>query len=142
MRDNSRSTSAFIFLNLVCFALSFSILYGTEGCSGPGETKKSGGPYYYKHILQKMKTDFPVRPVDEISAGEAKTYTAYYVVHYDEKGRIVSCEKILHAKTDWSSRYYYSNDGYLEKEDLIDPDGKKTLIYYDRAGNIIKNGKR
>jgi|WetSurMetagenome_2_1015567.scaffolds.fasta_scaffold00263_28 hypothetical protein len=113
-------------------------LFMVAGCHGTDKPKLSGGPFYFENAMRKMKADFPVRPVDAITAEEISKYKTYYVAFYDEKGRIISCEKILHGKTHWLSKYIYSSSGYLEKEEYHNPAGEIIMIYYDKNQNVIK----
>jgi len=92
-------------------------------------------PHYYKSWGSYSK---PPIPEEEITFEEAKKLTAYYVAYFDEKKRLISFEKYLHNVPDWSAKYFYSDLGYLEKEEISKPDGTKVINQYDSKGKILK----
>ncbi len=89
----------------------------------------------------KQKSDFPLRPVRQISAEDAKRLSAYGVAYYDKSGRIISYTKFLNGKEYWASKYYYNPQGYLEKEEFLSPEKEIIYLYYDSSGNLLKEIK-
>jgi hypothetical protein len=101
-----------------------------------GEMAKNGQqPHYYKSWGSYSK---PPKPEGEITFEEAQKLTAYYVAYFDEKKRLISFAKFLHNVPDWSAKYFYSDLGYLEKEEISKPDGTKVINQYDSKGKILK----
>lgn len=127
---------------LKCIVIMIISIFIIAGCTHAEEPKmKTGVPYYFQWVAMKMKTDFPIRPVEQISKDDAQKMRAYYVAYYDNKGRIISCSKILDGKIDWITKYYYNTIGYLDKEEYTGPDGALIITYYDKLHNVIKKEK-
>jgi len=99
---------------------------------------RTGGPYYFESFEAKQQADFPIRPVRLISKEKASQLKAYGVAYYDNKGRIIVYSKMLEGKIDWSSKYFYNLEGYLEKEEYLKPEGITVYRYYDKKGNFLK----
>jgi len=123
------------FLYFILIILLFFL--GMGACVGNGEVR-TGGPYYFERVEMKFQSDSPLRPVRPISEEVAKTMRAYGIAYYNEQGRITSYIKMLDGETDWSSTFFYSSLGYLEKEEYLGPDKKIIEKYYDKNGQLVK----
>jgi len=113
------------------------LVFLSSGCTTTQPKYHAGGPYYYKCWAGNR---IPFRPVDEITVEETELIEIngypYYEAHFNKDGYIVSFKKRNQGKVEWVDKYYYKN-GVFQKRELEELDGKVTIEYYDKEGNII-----
>lgn len=78
---------------------------------------------------------FPFKPIEPISAQEARTRKAYYVGEHSSKGSLLRFEKVLDGKTEWVDEYDYWPNGKLKHRRMIKSDGTIVEQNFNKNGN-------
>mgnify|MGYP001595550878 FL=1 len=115
--------------------ISFCIFLITVTSCNAQEKFHSGGPYYYESFATYK---LPPHPVGELNPEEAKKRDSYYIAYFDDNGKIVSFSKYLYGKLEFSAKYTYTQEGYLERRELTKASGEVVIQYFDKKGRIIQ----
>lgn len=99
------------------------------------------GPLYYKRFAFNY-SQMPFQPMEQISEKEAKTLKTYCVAYFTKSGKIISFAKYLHRKLEFSHKYTYDKNGFLEKAETTKSTGEVKIKYFDKKGKIIKEFDR
>ncbi len=122
-------------IETVINAVTISLLLVLSTSCNAQEKKHQGGPYYYESFANY---EIPFRPIGELTSEQAKSRDSYYIAYFNDNGAIVSFEKYLHGKSEFSDRYIYKADGVLERRELTKASGEITTQYFDKNGKMIK----
>jgi hypothetical protein len=119
---------------LVAFALGLMslLVYGGD------KPKWVGGPHYFSSMAAKSLPEKPKNPISETEAKRPDREGAYYVAYFDERGNLLSLEKMFRGNSIARSTYRYDERGHLQTGELSEPDGPTLLYRADAAGNLTR----
>lgn len=122
-------------IQIILGVLSFGIASLMISSCHAQEKYHSGGPFYYESF---SGYEIPFRPVGELTPDNAKSRDSYYIAHFNSEGKIISFEKFLYGKKEFSDLYIYNSSGSIERRELTNAFGEIAINYFDKSGKIIK----
>jgi hypothetical protein len=122
-------------IQIILGVLSFGIASLMISSCHAQDKYHSGGPFYYESF---SGYDIPFRPVGELTPENAKSRDSYYIAHFNSDGKIVSFEKILYGKKEFSDLYIYNDGGIIERRELTNASGEVVIKFFDANGKMLK----
>lgn len=113
-----------------------TIFLWVMGCN-VGESQETARVEYYQNFLGN---EVPLRLVGRITQQEAEAnadVAAYFVAHYDEKGRLVRVTKMFRGSVAFDQTYSYYASGRLKRLAGTNPDGEHGVWDFDERGRRV-----
>ena len=77
----------------------------------------------------------PLKLVGEIVDGEAKqNRNTYFLGQYDANNRLLHCQKLVYGEVELDHRYFYRDDGSLERAEIVSDEDDVETLWFDHQG--------
>lgn len=90
-----------------------------------------------RYFISYSGVKLPLKLVNEIDEGGLDNRNTFFKGYYDERNRLVRCEKLVYGETELLHSYEYDENDVLRQAEITDADGELTLLTFDEQGQPI-----
>ncbi len=87
-----------------------------------------------RHFVTYSGIKLPLRLVNPLAENDIANRNTYFRAWFDERERLISCEKVVYGEVELRHRYEYYDDGRLKLAEIIESDGESRVIHLDFQG--------
>ncbi len=87
-----------------------------------------------RYFISYSGVKLPLKLVNEIDEGGLDNRNTFFKGYYDERNRLVRCEKRVYGETELLHNYAYDENNVLRQAEITDADGELTLLTFDEQG--------
>lgn len=90
----------------------------------------------YRYFLTYSGVKLPLRLVNELNEEETQNRNTYFCAAFDDRERLVLCQKRVYGEIEMEHRYSYHDNGALSRA-VITMAGDKRELQFDVEGAPI-----
>jgi hypothetical protein len=95
--------------------------------------KKSDCRYFVSYSGMKL----PLKLVNELSDRELDNRNTFFRGYFDDKERLIRCEKVVYGEVELLHCYRYHENGELQEAKINGLDDEMTVLVFDQRGNPV-----
>ncbi len=88
-----------------------------------------------RYFLSYSGIKLPLKLVSPLDKEDTENRNTFFRGYYDEKGTLLSCEKVVYGDVELEHRYQYYDSGVISKAEIIETGESETnIIEFDESG--------
>lgn len=94
-------------------------------------------PSTSRYFLSYSGVKLPLKLVNELAESDTENRNTYFRATYDERARMVLCQKLVYGEVEMEHRYSYYESGALEGAEITMA-GETRQIRFADSGEALK----
>lgn len=90
-----------------------------------------------RHYVTYSGVKLPLKLVNPLAETDIANRNTYFRAWFDERGRMVRCEKVVYGEVELQHRYEYHADGSLKLAEITEADGEARVISFAARGQPL-----
>lgn len=92
--------------------------------------------YKIRYYTSYSGITLPLKLVGEIAADDMANRNTFFEGHFNDQDQLCLCRKIVSGETDLEHRYYYYDNGIIQRAIITEEDGEQTILMFDEKGQL------
>lgn len=89
--------------------------------------------YYVTYSGVKL----PLKLVNPLEEADIANRNTYFRAHFDERGRMVLCQKMVYGEVELQHRYEYHDNGNLKLAEITEAADESRVMCFDEQGQLL-----
>jgi hypothetical protein len=86
-----------------------------------------------RHYVTYSGVKLPLKLVNPLQASDIANRNTYFRAWFDERGRMVACEKVVYGEVELRHRYEYHDNGSLKQAEITEADEETRVMRFDET---------
>lgn len=84
-----------------------------------------------RYFVSYSGVKLPLKLVNELQESDNQNRNTFFRGFYDDKQRLIRCEKLVYGEIELLHCYSYHDSGELRQAEITDADGEITVLFFE-----------